>query len=40
MGESQIVEYAYDKMIPYKHYIPIKEDLSDIIEKFEWMESH
>jgi hypothetical protein len=27
-------------MIPYKHYIPLKPDLSDILEKFYWMEAN
>ena len=22
-------------MVPYKHYVPIKEDLSDLVEKIE-----
>lgn len=28
------------QMKPWIHYIPIKEDLSDLIEKYEWAESH
>ena len=29
-------EYWFFDMIPFKHYIPIKNDLSDFYEKFEW----
>ena len=27
-------------LIPYKHYIPIKADLSDLIDKIEWCRDH
>jgi hypothetical protein len=33
-----MLDYGNDKMIAYKHYIPVKEDLSDLLEKFEWLE--
>ena len=26
--------------MPWEHYVPIKADLSDLREKFEWAESH
>lgn len=29
-------EYFYKYLIPWKHYIPVKRDLSDLIEKAEW----
>ena len=28
--------WYYDLLNPYTHYIPVKEDLSDLIEKIEW----
>jgi len=33
-------DYIHDYMKPMVHYVPIKEDLSDLKEKFEWAESH
>lgn len=34
------VEYFHDDMIPFVHYIPVKTDLSDLIEKEEWMRNN
>jgi hypothetical protein len=34
--DSEWVEHYYDKLIPWKHYIPIKSDLSDLIQRIEW----
>lgn len=33
-------EYFYNKLIPFKHYIPVKEDLSDLILQLEWAENN
>jgi len=33
-------DYFHDKMVPWVHYIPIKEDLSDLREKFNWAEAN
>ena len=33
-------EWYFNRLIPWTHYIPIKEDLSDLIEKYEYMERH
>lgn len=33
-------EWYFDRMIAWKNYIPVKEDLSDLIEKYEYMERH
>mmetsp|Transcript_2194 Transcript_2194/g.3893 ORF Transcript_2194/g.3893 Transcript_2194/m.3893 type:complete len:633 (-) Transcript_2194:77-1975(-) len=33
-------DYLHDKMVPWAHYVPIKADLSDLREKYEWAESH
>jgi hypothetical protein len=33
-------EYWYFNMEPMKHFIPIKSDLSDFYEKFEWVENN
>eukprot|EP00581_Thalassiosira_minuscula_P029020 CAMPEP_0183759078 /NCGR_PEP_ID=MMETSP0739-20130205/6841_1 /TAXON_ID=385413 /ORGANISM="Thalassiosira miniscula, Strain CCMP1093" /LENGTH=755 /DNA_ID=CAMNT_0025996785 /DNA_START=97 /DNA_END=2364 /DNA_ORIENTATION=+ len=33
-------DYNHAKIEPWVHYIPLKEDLSDLREKFDWAESH
>ena len=33
-------DYFHDLLVPYVHYIPVKDDLSDLREKYEWAESH
>jgi hypothetical protein len=34
------VEYFHKDLIPYKHYIPVNMDLSDLLEKVEWMKNN
>jgi hypothetical protein len=34
--ESQKTEWFYSSLEAFVHYIPIKEDLSDLFEKLEW----
>ena len=34
--ESEYYEHFYKDMKPFEHYIPIKHDLSDLIEKIKW----
>jgi len=34
------IEYFYNDLIPYKHFIPVKMDLSDLLEKVEWAQMH
>lgn len=34
--ESKYYEHFYNDLIPNVHYIPIKRDLSDLVEKIEW----
>lgn len=31
------LEYFNDDLVPYEHYIPVKMDLSDLIEKHDWI---
>lgn len=33
-------DYLHDMMIPWFHYVPVREDLSDLKEKYLWAESH
>lgn len=38
--ERPFIEWYFDRLIPMKHYIPVKEDLSDLVERYDYMESH
>lgn len=29
-----------DMLVPYKHYVPVKEDLSDLIDRIKWCREH
>ncbi|KAL7532469.1 hypothetical protein ACHAWF_004144 [Thalassiosira exigua] len=33
-------DYLHDLMVPWVHYVPVRADLSDLREKYEWAESH
>lgn len=33
-------EWYFDKLIPMEHFVPVKEDMSDLIEKYDHLESH
>jgi len=30
----------HDRMVPWKHYVPVKMDLSDLKDRFDWAEAH
>ncbi|KAF7997596.1 hypothetical protein HCN44_006167 [Aphidius gifuensis] len=34
--ESGYHEFFYDQVKPYEHYVPVKHDLSDLVEKINW----
>lgn len=38
--ESDEVQYFYSALKPYEHYLPVKNDLSDLLEKISWAKSH
>jgi hypothetical protein len=38
--DRNYIEYFYNDLIPYKHYIPVKMDLSDLLEQAEWMRNN
>lgn len=38
--DSPYYEHFYRDLIPNKHYVPIKKDLSDLIEKLQWAKNH
>ena len=33
-------EWYFERLIPMVHYVPVKEDLTDLIEKYFFMENH
>lgn len=38
--ETYTKDFFYSEMKPYVHYVPVKQDLSDLKEKFDWCEAH
>jgi len=38
--ERKYVEYFYEDLIPFQHFIPVKEDLSDLLEMAQWLKNH
>ena len=38
--ESPDIMYFYGELLPWKHYIPVKNDLSDLHEKLSWAKNH
>lgn len=38
--ESIYYEHFYKELQEWKHYIPVKRDLSDLIEKLKWAIAH
>lgn len=34
--DSKYYEHFYNQLLPYVHYIPVKIDLSDLVEKIHW----
>lgn len=37
---SEQIQWFYKAIHPYKHYIPVKEDLSDLITQITWAQNH
>ena len=33
-------DYVHDRMVPWVHYVPVRSDLSDLREKYDWAEAH
>ncbi len=38
--ESDEIQYFYGALKPYEHYVPVKNDLSDLLEKIRWAKAH
>ena len=39
-ADSPYYEHFYSSLIPWKHYVPVKADLSDLLEKIQWAKDH
>ncbi|KAL3283578.1 hypothetical protein HHI36_006717 [Cryptolaemus montrouzieri] len=38
--ESKYYEHFYNDLVPYVHYVPIKNNLDDLVEKIQWAIDH
>jgi len=38
--ERNYIEYWHNQLIPYVHYIPVREDLSDLLIQIIWAEAN
>ncbi len=38
--ERDLLSFSSEGLEPFVHYIPVKEDLSDLEEKYQWAQSH
>ena len=37
---SGATDWYHEHLVPWVHYVPVKEDLSDLRQQFEWAEKH
>ncbi len=40
MQESDDIMFFHASLLPWKHYVPVKRDFSDLVEKIEWAKEH
>jgi Glycosyl transferase family 90 len=33
-------QWYYNKLMPWRHYVPVRADMADLVEKIEWCRSH
>lgn len=38
--QSDQIQWFHGALVPYRHYLPIANDMSDLIEKIKWAETH
>lgn len=38
--ESKYYEFFYKDLVPGLHYVPVKSDLSDLVDKINWAKEH
>ena len=39
-ADSSYYEHFYRSLTPWKHFVPVKADLSDLLEKIQWAKDH
>ena len=39
-SELEYRQWYYDRLRPWEHYVPVKADCSDLVEKFDWVRAH
>ena len=38
--DSEYSQWYYDRLLPWKHYIPISTDFNDLLDKVQWALNH
>lgn len=38
--DSKYYEFFYNDLVPGKHYVPVKRDLSNLVENIKWAKKH
>jgi len=38
--DSQYYEFFYKQLKPYEHYIPLKANLNDVLDRIQWAKDH
>ena len=38
--DSPFMQWYFDKLKPWIHYVPLSRDLSDLMEKIDWINAH
>lgn len=38
--QHQWKQFFYPGLKPWRHYVPLKDDISDVLQKYEWLRSH
>jgi len=38
--DSEYYEFFYKELQPWKHYVPVKRDLSDVVQQVKWAIDH
>ena len=39
-SEGGFRQWYYDKLVPWRHFVPVRADMSDLIEKIDWCRAH
>jgi hypothetical protein len=39
-SQHNFAQWYYDRLKPFEHYVPVKPDMSDLLDQIEWARSH